>query len=124
VATRDELYAKFGITAEAAQLFETELGTMLLALEGERRDWHVSPNPGRAAEFYSKLNKKTLGQIMEALKQYTPLDEDVIAKFNSALSARNRLNHGFFERHNFTIQTAEGRTTWHEALTTSNRPGF
>lgn len=26
MATRDELYAKFGITAEAVQLFETELG--------------------------------------------------------------------------------------------------
>jgi hypothetical protein len=46
---------------------------------------------------------------MQALKQYTSLDDDNIAKFNSALSARNRLNHGFFERHNFAIQTAEGR---------------
>ncbi|MFN4020896.1 MAG: hypothetical protein ACK4IC_10305 [Erythrobacter sp.] len=26
-----------------------------------------------------------------------------------ALNARNRLSHGFFERHNFRIQTSEGR---------------
>lgn len=30
VASRDELYAKFGIATEAAQLFETERGTLLL----------------------------------------------------------------------------------------------
>ena len=37
MATREEVYAKFGLTAEAAQLFETELGTILLAREGEER---------------------------------------------------------------------------------------
>ena len=30
-------------------------------------------------------------------------------RFASALRVRNRLNHGFFERHNFRIQTDEGR---------------
>ena len=34
MATRDDLYAKFGATAEAAQLFETELGTLLLVASG------------------------------------------------------------------------------------------
>lgn len=27
----------------------------------------------------------------------------------SAVQARNRLNHGFFEKHNFSIQTDQGR---------------
>jgi hypothetical protein len=31
--TLDELYAKFGQVSEAAQLLETDLGTMLLFLE-------------------------------------------------------------------------------------------
>lgn len=34
MADRHELYAKYGIAAEAAQLFETELGTLLLGLRG------------------------------------------------------------------------------------------
>ena len=67
MAIRDELYAKFGITAEAAQLFETELGTLILSLCG------------------------------------------LESRFSSALRARNRLIHGFYERHNFKIQTDAGR---------------
>ena len=45
MATRDELYAKFGVAAEAAQLYETDLGTMLLALEGWMNNWPIRPEP-------------------------------------------------------------------------------
>lgn len=103
MATRDEVYAKFGLTAEAAQLFETELGTILLAREGEERGWHLQADPEKAAEFYEKLNRKTLGQLLRWLREYLDLDEKVAASFELALEARNRLNHGFFERHNFGI---------------------
>ena len=41
VATRDELYAKFGVTAEAAQLFETELGPLILCVRGLEEGWQV-----------------------------------------------------------------------------------
>ena len=103
MATREEVYAKFGLTAEAAQLFETELDTILLAREGEERGWHLQADPEKAAEFYEKLNRKTLGQILASLREYLDLDEEVAASFELALKARNRLNHGFFERHNFAI---------------------
>ena len=56
MTTCEQVYAKFGLTAEAAQLFETELGTILLAREGEERGWHVNANPEQAAEFYEKLS--------------------------------------------------------------------
>jgi len=49
MADRRELYAKYGIAAEAAQLFETELGTLLLALRGLENDWHLVPD-GAAAK--------------------------------------------------------------------------
>jgi hypothetical protein len=109
MATRDEVYAKFGLTAEAAQLFETELGTILLAREGEERGWHLQADPEKAAEFYEKLNRKTLGQLLRWLREYLDLDEKVAASFELALEARNRLNHGFFERHNFGIFADPGR---------------
>ena len=48
MATRDELYAKFGITAEAAQLFETELGTLLLCSRGIENGWHILPDRDQA----------------------------------------------------------------------------
>jgi hypothetical protein len=111
MVTREEVYVKFGLTAEAAQLFETELGTIILACEGEERGWHLKANPQEAVEFYEKLNRKTLGQVLGSLKRYLDLDAEVAGLFEDALKARNGLNHGFFERHNFAIYSDEGRST-------------
>lgn len=109
MVTREAVYAKFGLAAEAAQLLETELGSILLVLEGEKRRWRVSPNPDEAAVFYEKLDKKTLGQILSAVKSHTKLADHLEAEFERGLLARNRLNHGFFHRHNFAMFAAEGR---------------
>lgn len=116
MATRDDVYAKFGLTAEVAQLFETELGTLLLAREGEERGWHLKANPDQAAEFYEKLNRKTLGQILANLRDCLDLDERVGKSFKIALKARNHLNHGFFERHNFAIFDDAGRSAMIDEL--------
>lgn len=109
MATREELYAKFGVTAEAAQLLETDLGTILLAVEGWKNGWHISPDSERATEFYERLNRKTLDQLMGDVRRYIQFDDAITEKLETGLAARNRLNHGFFERHNFAIQTDEGR---------------
>ncbi len=109
MATRDEIYAKFGITAEAAQLFETELGTLLLWAHGLGNGWHVTPDGGRAQAVLNDIDRSTLGQLLITLKKHVGLDDQLEDRFASALKARNRLNHGFFERHNFRIQTDEGR---------------
>lgn len=103
MATREAVYEKFGRTAETAQLFETDLGSILLALEGGKHGWHLSPNPALASEFFEKLNRKTLGQILKAVKERADIEEDVDEIFQRALAARNDLNHGFFEKHNFKI---------------------
>ncbi|WP_159587736.1 hypothetical protein [Chelativorans xinjiangense] len=109
MATRDEVYAKFGITAEAAQLFETELGTLLLCARGLRNGWHVTPDGERAQAALNDINRSTLGRLLTTLKKHIDLGDDLEDRFASALQARNRLNHGFFEKHNFRIQTDEGR---------------
>jgi hypothetical protein len=109
MATRDEIYAKFGITAEAAQLFETELGTLLLWAHGLRNGWHVAHDSGRAQAVLNDIDRSTLGQLLATLKKHVALDDQLEDRFASALKARNRLKHGFFERHNFRIQTDEGR---------------
>lgn len=108
MVTRDEIYAKFGITAEAAQLFETELGTLLLCALGLRSGWHVSPDES-AQLALQQIDRSTLGQLLATLKKHIELNDDLADRFASALRARNRLNHGFFEQHNFKIQTDEGR---------------
>lgn len=109
MATRDELYAKFGITAEAAQLFETKIGTLLLLVSAIENGWHVTPDPVNARKALDQIEAHTLGRLLGVLKGKVAFDEQLAEQFASALKARNRLNHGFYERHNFKIQTDEGR---------------
>jgi hypothetical protein len=109
MATREELYAKFGITAEAAQLFETELGTLLLQWRGIEKGWHIAPDGEQARILYEQVDQSTLGGLLGQLKKHIHFDGDLEGQLASALKARNQLIHGFYERHNFKIQTNEGR---------------
>lgn len=109
MAERHELYAKFGIAAEAAQLFETELSTLLLCLRALENGWHVLPDGESAKVALDEIDRRTLGRLLRGLKGQVELTEDLEARFSSALNARNRLTHGFYERHNFKIQTDPGR---------------
>lgn len=109
MANRHELYAKYGITAEAAQLFETELSTLLLALRGLENGWHVVPDGAAAQEALTSIDRSTLGRVLNDLKRHIAIEGDLEESFSSALNARNRLMHGFFERYNFKIQTDDGR---------------
>ncbi len=109
LATREELYAKFGITAEAAQLFETELGNLLLTSNALEKGWHVTPDPQGAKTVLDQIERHTLGRLIGALRDKVELDDGLTDRFASALKARNRLNHGFYEQHNFKIQTSKGR---------------
>jgi len=106
---RHELYAKYGIAAEAAQLFETELSTLLLALRGLENDWHVVPNAAAAREVLNSIDRSTLGRVLNDLKRHIAIEGDLDEEFSSALKARNRLMHSFFERHSLKIQTEGGR---------------
>jgi hypothetical protein len=49
VPTLDDVYRKFGETAEAAQLLETQLGNMLLLSHGAEAGLFTEPNPEIAA---------------------------------------------------------------------------
>ena len=115
MASRDELYAKFGITAEAAQLFETEIGTLLLSIKGEQQEWHINSERTLAEEFLIKIDKSTLGKLLAQMQKLMDaespitIDDGMKELFESALRARNRLFHGFYLRHNFKIQTDIGR---------------
>lgn len=88
MASRQEVYAKFGAAAEAAQLIATELGTALLAVSGLALNWHVDLDPITARRI---------------------LDDTFVERLAKGLKARNRLFHGFYEKHNSKIDTDEGR---------------
>ncbi|MGB3537882.1 MAG: hypothetical protein WBA42_06955 [Mesorhizobium sp.] len=109
LATREDVYAKFGVTAEAGQLFETELGTLLLCARGLEHGWHVSPDGDKARAVLDEIDRSTLGRLLNMLHSRIRIESGLEEKFAAALRARNRLNHGFYEQHNFKIQTDAGR---------------
>jgi hypothetical protein len=109
VSSRDEVYRKFGETAEAAQLLETELGTLLLAQEAAREDLFVNENPERAAELLSQINAHTLGKLLKLLKPNITSIDELEALLLKALAERNRLSHSFYRQHNVRINSEEGR---------------
>jgi hypothetical protein len=116
VPSLDDLYRKFGETAEAAQLLETELGTVLLREKVIREDLIEKKDPARAADILSRVNRNTLGQLLNNLRnQTTSLDslDDLLSK---ALHERNRLFHSFYRQHNFRRFSTEGITLMLEDL--------
>lgn len=58
----DDVYRKFGETAEAAQLIETELGTMLLAARCIEEGLLEKQGPALATDILDSVNRHTLGQ--------------------------------------------------------------
>lgn len=109
MATRQKLYAKYGQTAEAAQLFETALGTIALTAHGFNNGWHISQDKEKAEVIYQSIEDSTLGNILTKLRKEMKIPDSLLNQFTSAKKTRDRLFHGFFERHNFKIETPEGR---------------
>jgi hypothetical protein len=109
MASRNDVYLKFGVAAEAAQLLETSLGTALVGVQGLQRGWHTLPKPEEARAALERVEKSTLGTLLKEIQALVTFEGDMPAFFLAALKTRNRLMHGFYERHNFKIQTDEGR---------------
>ncbi len=105
----DDVYGKFGFTAEAAQLLETELGNALIEHGVVEENLVNQADPNRAADLVRQIDKHTLGQLIAKLKgknQSIANLEDLLAK---ALDERNRLFHSFYRQHNFRRNSDEGR---------------
>ena len=109
MTTRDEIYRKFGITAEAAQLLELELGTLLMSCHGVKEQLWKEEKNIEANEIYKKINKSTLGMIISEVKKHTSVTDNIESTLAEALRIRNELIHSFYSKHNFKIETDEGR---------------
>jgi hypothetical protein len=107
--TLDEVYRKFGETAEAAQLLETEIGTIALMIGCSAADLVTNPDPSRATEIYQRINRQTLGQLLKNVGRSTDTLDHLAELLDRALKARNRLSHSFYLRHNFRRNSDQGR---------------
>lgn len=105
--TLDDVYRKFGETSEAAQLLETELGTVLM-FEQASEEGLLGDDGVRATEIMRGINRSTLGALIRKAKSRQSVEE-VEAQLDGALKARNRLIHSFYRKHNFRKFTPEGR---------------
>lgn len=107
--TLDEVYQKFGFAAEAAQLLETELGTMLFSSGAVSANLVESPDPKRVRELLAFVNKQTLGQLLKGMHRSSESLADLEVQLSRALIERNRLFHSFYREHNFRRNFDEGR---------------
>lgn len=106
--TLDDVYRKFGEASEAAQLIETELGTMLL-LEGAIGEGLIGEDGKRATEILKDVSRQTLGTLVRKVKGKSSTTTELEVLLERALKDRNRLSHSFFLKHNLRRNSGEGR---------------
>jgi hypothetical protein len=113
VPTLDDVYRKFGMVSEAAQLLETELGTLLFDF-GIAEEGLLMPTPAanreRAAELLNGINRQTLGQLIRNAKRHTDALDQIEPLIGTALEERNRLTHHFYRQHNLCRNSDGGRS--------------
>lgn len=109
--TIEDIYCKFGLVAEAAQLLETELGNLLLYEEAVEADLIVTPDSVVANGIYNRINKYTLGRLINNTRAKVPSLDEMEDLLSAALTERNRLSHSFYREHNFRLRAEanEGR---------------
>lgn len=116
--TIEDIYCKFGFVAEAAQLLETELGTLLIIEETTNADLMENPNSSMATDIYKKINKYTLGALIKNTRSKVTSIEKLETLLATALTERNRLSHSFYREHNFRLRekSDKGRIIMFEDL--------
>ena len=116
MASLDDVYRKFGETAEAAQLLETELGNILMLIRVLEENLIIKQASDYSFLILEKINKNTLGQLLKQIGRSTDYIDVFALKLEQALKERNRLSHSFYREHNFRRNTDEGRAIMLEDL--------
>ena len=109
MATLDDVYRKYGEVSEAAQLLETQLGSLLLSHKCIEAGLLEGPDPDKATVIYKQITKQTLGRLIQCIDTITDTDVELDDLLGDALAARNRLAHSFFLQHNFRRNSDDGR---------------
>jgi len=116
--TIEDVYQKFGFVSEAAQLLELELGTILFHNHAIEKKLFEEPNPELATKLLEKVNKQTLGRLINNAKIKVESLEEIESLLFAALKERNRLAHSFYWEHNFRLRAEDdaGREIMFEDL--------
>jgi hypothetical protein len=88
-----EMFANYGLTALAAQAMEKTLFLLLAAVEClEARKVSKS----ELYKVFDRHDRKTLGQLIAALRKKIPVAQNLDDDLNHALDKRNYVAHNFF----------------------------
>lgn len=88
------------------QSFELTLGSILIGVATTSGE---VTTPKEAEDFVAAVEAKTCGTLRKELLQVMDIDSHGLNILSRALKARNRLVHGFFERHLKDVWSHEGR---------------
>lgn len=106
--TIEDVYFKFGLTSEAAQLLEFELGTILFRSGAIKAGLFENPDSDKAGDLLKLVNRKTLGQLIRSVSGTNESLEQLQETLVLALKERNRLTHSFYREHNYRRNSEEG----------------
>ena len=102
---RKDLFAWYGAAMYAAQLFEVELVTLLLALK-RLRDPNTQPH--EYDHLDNLLSRKTLGALLKELRKYCQITQEFENMLIGYRDSRNYLAHEFFYKNANQMRTREG----------------
>ena len=102
---RKEMFAWYGAAMYAAQLFEVELVTLLLALKRLR---DPATNPSEYDDLDTLLSRKTLGALLKELEKHCTLEPEFKDLLTSYRDQRNFLAHEFFYTQASDMSSREG----------------
>ncbi len=101
-----DVFAHFGLAAYYAQCFEMELKNIFML--SIRANHHVLP-PDFFDQCGATLDKQNLGTLVRDIRKVVSFDEGSASALDTALHNRNRLMHGFYERHTTDMLSHHGR---------------
>ncbi|HSE18654.1 MAG TPA: hypothetical protein VLB46_16480 [Pyrinomonadaceae bacterium] len=106
-----ELYCKYGRTAEMAQVMEFEAGNLALAFISVWFDPKTITDEQRHMfqGVIDDVDKRTFGNLLKQIRKTVTISEKIEQTVTEALEKRNYLTHRFFKKHNFAINSEEGK---------------
>lgn len=108
MTTLDDVYRKFGMASEAAQLLETELGNQLLSARAAEAGLFTDPDPDAAVELLRRVNRQTLGALLRQVHDSETALQEGVDLLAQAVTERNRLVHSFYREHNLRRNSSAG----------------
>ena len=113
-----ELYCKYGQTAEMAQVMELEAGNLTLAFISVWFNPQTITDEQRRMfqSLITDVDTRTFGNLLKEIRKTATISEEIENTLTEALEKRNYLAHRFFKKHNFAINSEEGRKAMNAEL--------